>query len=101
MTDETEALRLELIADRGDGETEVDLQAKYAPGSCGCHEALHMASFLGSAISHELLEHGAILADAQWFALAERAASALGELYQAIGGKHIGASPKTWRGTTP
>jgi hypothetical protein len=89
MSAETEQFRQELIAGRGDGETDADLRARYAPGSAGCHEALHMAAFLERAVSGELLEHGAVLANPAWFALAERAAAALADLYQAIGAAHM------------
>lgn len=90
--DETEAFRLELIAERGD--TEVDLQARYAPGSFGCHEALHMASVLSAAVDRELLDHGAILARPEWFALARQAFDALWTLYQAVGAEHLQGEPR-------
>src|SRR5690242_5190523 len=80
--DEIESLRLELIADLGDDETEEELKVRYAPGTFGCHEALHVASVVGPLVERELLEHGAILANPEWFALANRACEALAELYQ-------------------
>ena len=90
MESEADALRLSIIADRQrDEETPVDLVEHYAPGTFGCHEALHMASFLDGAVNRSLLEHGAILANPEWFELAYRASSALGDLYQAIGAAHL------------
>jgi hypothetical protein len=88
-SDGVEELRQELIAARGDSEAE--LQASDAPGSFGCHEALHMASVLSSTVDRELLEHGAILARPEWFALANQAVEALFALYQAIGAEHMPA----------
>jgi hypothetical protein len=48
-------------------------------------EALHMTAFLMKAVIYELSEHPAVEANPQWLALAERAAEALHDLYQAIG----------------
>ncbi len=84
---EVEALRFKLIVSRG--ESEAELKTRYAPGSFGCHEAMHMASALTSAVSRELLEHGAVLAKPEWFALANRAADALNDLHQAIAAVHM------------
>jgi len=90
---EVEALRLELIAERGD--SEAALQADNAPGSFGCHEAFHMASVFSATVDRELLDHGAILARPEWFALANRAFDALFALYQAIGAEHPEAVENT------
>lgn len=62
---------------------------KFKPGSFGCHEALHMASFLAVTVDRELCEHPSILANPEWLDLAEQAAAALADLYQAIGAKHL------------
>ena len=61
----------------------------FSPGSLGCHEALHMASFLCHSVDSELCEHEAIKADPKWLALAQKAAGALMDLYQSIGAKHL------------
>ena len=61
----------------------------YTPGTHGCHEALHMASFLTFAVDEELCQHEAIKANPKWLALAVKAAGALGDLYRAIGEKHL------------
>lgn len=60
-----------------------------SPGSFGCHEALHMASFLCNAVDEELSEHEAIKANPEWLALSRKAVDALGELYQKIGAAHL------------
>jgi hypothetical protein len=62
---------------------------QYEPGSYGCHEALHMASFLANAVSEELCEHNAIKANPEWEQLATTAFEALYKLYQEIGAKHL------------
>ncbi len=63
--------------------------ADYTPGSHGCHEALHMASFLMQAVDTELCDHPAVKQNPAWEALATRAHDALFDLYQAIGAEHI------------
>ena len=61
----------------------------YAPGSFGCHEALHMASVAADIVDRTLLEHPAIAAMPEWKTLADKAHQALFDLYQAIGEKHL------------
>lgn len=53
------------------------------------HEALHMASFLTSAVDEELCEHPAVKANPKWRKLAIKAVDALGDLYSAIGKEHL------------
>ena len=86
---EIERERLEALAAR-DSE-EPGWRERYAPGSYGCHEAFQMTSFLANAVASELLEHGAVIQDAEWSEMAERAHQALFELYQAIGARHLDA----------
>jgi hypothetical protein len=62
---------------------------RFAPGTHGCHEALHMASFLMEAVAERLMEHKAIEQKPEWAALADRAHQALFDLYQAIGKEHL------------
>ena len=66
-----------------------DGKPDFSPGSMGCHEALHMASFLCSAVDEELTQHAAIKANPEWLALAQKAVDTLMELYQKIGAKHL------------
>lgn len=63
----------------------------YKPGTWGCHEALHMTSFLENAIREELCQHPAIQSNEEWRACAEIAANTLFQLYQAIGKEHLSA----------
>lgn len=65
------------------------LDQKYLPQSFGCHEALHMTSFLCDTVGNELIDHPAIKLDAEWLLLATQAHDTLCELYQAIGRKHL------------
>jgi hypothetical protein len=59
------------------------------PDEFSRHEALHMASFLSEAVNGQLCEHLAVMANPLWLALAERASTALSDLYQAIGREHL------------
>lgn len=61
----------------------------FDPGSFGCHEALHMASVLMEMVDERLCQHPSVIANEEWEELAERACSALSDLYQAIGAKHL------------
>ncbi|MBB4287863.1 hypothetical protein [Roseospira goensis] len=83
----TEALRQEYLADMGE---DLDPE-KFQPGSYGCHEALHMASFLMESVDGSVLEHPAVVLNPEWFALAAQAHDALFALYQAIGAAHLDA----------
>lgn len=68
-----------------DGEPAVD----FAPGTFGCHEALHMASVFADLIGRRLCEHTAIKLNPEWKRLADTAADALADLYQSIGAAHL------------
>ncbi|WP_242219429.1 hypothetical protein [Shinella zoogloeoides] len=70
-------------------EAHIEEPEKFAAGSYGCHEALHTASVMADNIGRHLLEHPAILLDAEFYALASKAHSALFDLYQVIGAKHL------------
>jgi hypothetical protein len=84
---EAEQERQRSLAER-DAE-EPGWRARYAPGTFGCHEALHMTSVFADTIGFRLLDHGAIIQNPEWYALADRAFQALGDLYQAIGAVHL------------
>lgn len=61
----------------------------FGPGTYGCHEAMHMASFLAEAVNEQLVEHRAIAANQEWSALARSATETLMALYQKIGAEHL------------
>lgn len=62
----------------------------YAPGTMGCHEALHMTFVVHEMVGEYVEGHPAIQANPEWLALAEKATEALWALYQAIGSEHLG-----------
>lgn len=61
----------------------------FAPGSFGCHEALHMAGMLAALVDEQLVNHLAIKANSLWHAKALAAATLLEQLYQDIGAAHL------------
>ena len=61
----------------------------FAPGTFGCHEALHMASVLAEMVNASLCQHPAVEANSEWLELATAASAALHELYQKIGRAHL------------
>ena len=77
----------ELATDLGEGWAD-----EYGPGSTGCHELLDRTAVLSDMLERYLLEHPACVANPDWYMLAEQAAAALRELYQQIGGEHLGGS---------
>lgn len=78
------------------GELAADLGEKWTdengPGSAGCHELLDRTALLSDMLERYLLAHPACVANSGWYILAEQAAAALRELYQQIGGEHLGGS---------
>lgn len=92
--DQIEELRQEALADAIEtvgAPSEAELVALYAPGTFGCHEALHVTSVAMDMVDGHVLEHPAIVANAEWFRLAAEAHGALFALYQAIGDTHLPA----------
>jgi hypothetical protein len=85
----------ELVAAQGPGWEDL-----YRPGTFGCHELLDKTSVAASIVEQFVLSHPSCVRDPEWFALAERAAAALGELYQRVGEAHLddeaeGRGPRT------
>ncbi len=64
---------------------------RYEPGSHGCHELMDRTSMVAAIVERYVLSHPACAQDQDWFALAERAVSALWELYQRVGEQHLAA----------
>jgi hypothetical protein len=75
----------------------VPLEEAFAPGTLGCHEALHTASVLLAMLEQHLMDHPAIAAQPAWYASASRAHRHLYELYQAIGADHLSAAQASGR----
>lgn len=89
--EEVERFRLERLAEhlKEYDETVEELSERFGPGTHGCHESLQMASVFMDSVDRHLCEHGAVLLDPGWFRLASEAQTALYNLYQAIGEKHL------------
>lgn len=69
-------------------EQEPGWEARYAPGSFGCHELLDRVNMLGDLVEGRVLEHPSCALRAEWHHLAAQAVEALRELYQRIGAEH-------------
>jgi hypothetical protein len=91
--DEIEICRREKLAERSTIDKDVgqklSLEMRYGPETFGCHEALHVTHLLYDLIETQLLSHGAILQNADWFKHVYKAQAELGELYQSIGAAHF------------
>src|SRR5438270_451490 len=74
----------ELIADSG-----AKWDVEFQPGSAGCHEVLDRTSLVADMLERFVVGHPACLARPEWYALAEKAAAALHELYQQVGAEHL------------
>lgn len=79
-----------LVAELAD-ESGPDWADAYKPGTSGCHELLDRVSLLMDMADRYVVEHPACLARPEWYALADRAAEALRQLYQQVGAEHLGA----------
>ncbi|MBP0492891.1 hypothetical protein [Roseomonas indoligenes] len=72
----------------------LNLVNQFAPGTLGCHEALHTTSILHDLVERQLCEHHAVKLNPEWAATAQRAANELWTLYQAIGADHLQVDPQ-------
>ncbi len=61
----------------------------FKPGSHGCHELLDRTHLAGDMVEEYVFNHPACALDRDWYVLADRAVTALRELYQRIGAKHL------------
>lgn len=91
--DEIEAKRQKELAetrksDKERGEKQ-PLEFRYGPETFGCHEALHVTLLVLGLIERELLSHGTILQNAEWYRHVYKAQDELGALYQEIGAAHL------------
>lgn len=90
--DEIEQLRQEALSEAMEtvgAPSEADLVTLYAPGTFGCHEALHVTSVAMDMVDGHVLEHPAIIANPEWYRLAAEAHGTLFALYQAIAEQHL------------
>ncbi|HEY8384472.1 MAG TPA: hypothetical protein VIL09_20210 [Microvirga sp.] len=88
--EEIEQHRLEGLAQLDADPDEKGWRERSAPGSFGCHEALHMAAYLMQQVDEQLTDHRAIVQNPEWYLLASQASTTLFNLYQAIGAAHLG-----------
>ena len=86
---ERQQLIQEMEAEYGPGWAE-----RYKPGSFGCHELLDRTSLLAGLVDQYVLSHPACIQNPNWFTLAEKAVTALNELYQRIGEVHLDSDSK-------
>lgn len=89
MAEDTDPKSDDLEASENDNAALAAEEARFAPGSYGCHEALHMTSMLAETVGERLSAHPAIMQNPDWLALASRAEDTLHALYQAIGQLHM------------
>ncbi|KQV34449.1 MULTISPECIES: hypothetical protein [unclassified Rhizobium] len=89
--EEAEALRLKHLSAviQNQDFTAQEIEEKFAPGTFGCHEAMHVASMMSDLVDDRLCRHPAVLRDPDFFRVALEAQEALWTLYQAIGTKHM------------
>lgn len=66
-----------------------ELVARYAPGTLGCHEAMHSTAIVLDLLDDRLLQHPAVASNPEWFRLASRASEALFNLYQSMGAAQL------------
>ena len=66
-----------------------DWAKAHQPVSVSCHELLDRTSLIVDNVETFIVAHPACVQNKEWFALAERAASALQELYQKVGAEHL------------
>jgi hypothetical protein len=63
--------------------------AQFKPGSFGCHELLDRTNLAADIVEEYVLSHPACIRDREWYALADKAVTALRDLYQRIGAKDV------------
>lgn len=83
---EVEAERVRRLDEfREDSSLNDEWDDRFGPGSFGEHELLDRAALVAGFVEESLLEHPACLSNPEWFALADRAVTALNALYQLVG----------------
>ncbi len=87
--EETRLDRLSAAGENFDRSIE-QLVADFAPGTVGCHEAMHLASVVMDTVDRHLCDHPAVLSNPDWYRLADEAQTALFNLYQAMGARAAG-----------
>jgi hypothetical protein len=68
---------------------EPDWAERNKPGFFGCHELLDRTHVIAELLWQRVVTHPACVRDPDWYALAEKAFTALDDLYQRIGAEHL------------
>lgn len=96
MADDYEKERLEALAERRTAEfagpDHRSLEARFGPGSFGCHEAMHVTQLVVDMIERELLSHSAVLLNPHWYGKVREAQASLRRAYNAVADNHLAAS---------
>lgn len=85
---ETAGLREQYVDDL-EAEFGPEWEKTHQPGSVSCHELLDRTALLADNVEKFIVSHPACVRNKEWFALAERAANALHQLYQRVGTEHL------------
>ncbi len=95
MSEDFEKERLAALAARRAAELEGpdhrSLEARYGPGSFGCHEALHVTNLVVELLERELAGHSAVLLDAFWYGKVREAQALLHSAYSKVAQAHLAA----------
>ena len=92
MNDEIESERQDALDELLKTEENTDineLAPRYAPGTFGCHEALHTTSVALDLFTGHVMNHPSVVLNSEWYRLAAEAREAISQLYQAIGAEHL------------
>ncbi len=96
MADEYEKERVQALSERRTeefaGSDHRSLEARFGPGSFGCHEALHVTQVVVDMIDRELLSHSAVLLNPFWYGKVREAQASLRSAYNAVADNHLAAS---------
>jgi len=87
-TPNVEAERKQRVEEMG-ADQEPEWMERFGPGSFGCHELLDRTSLMVNNLEQYILAHPSCLRDPEWYSLADRALTALMDLYQKIGAAHL------------
>lgn len=85
---ETEELREQHVEEL-EAEFGPEWEKMHQPGSVSCHELLDRTAMMADNVEKFIVSHPACVRNKEWFALAERAAAALHDLYQRVGTEHL------------
>lgn len=93
--DQYEEDRLAALKERWRAEAEGpdhrSLQARFGPGSFGCHEAVHTTLLVVELIERQLANHSAVLLDPFWYRNVREAQAILYRAYSAAAQMHLDA----------